>query len=251
MGMDYMRRIAICEDNLVHIREFQLCIKEFEKEYNQNFQITIFQNGHDLLDFYRRDNNPFDLLFLDIYLDLDSTNGMEIAKKIREKNSEVMIIFLTGAVEYVFDGYKVNSFRYMVKPLKYSLFKEDLYEAVKLLKWDVDEEEFILVKENSNVIKLSLSKILYMESLGRKVRIVTNTKEIVTYGKLIQFAEELSDKHFFQVHRAFLVNMQFIREIYKSGVILINSDFVPCSQRSIPKLKNSYLEYMTINRGTQ
>lgn len=58
---------------------------------------------------------PFDLIFLDI--DLGGMDGMALARKIRETDSEVPILFLTNHKEYVFEGYEVQAFRYLLKPV--------------------------------------------------------------------------------------------------------------------------------------
>ena len=84
-------RIAICDD------EKQICefLKEKIRRYyfsnDINFSIQTFENGEKLLE---SDLNLIDVLFLDV--EMPGRNGMKVAKAIREKNKEMIIVFLTA-----------------------------------------------------------------------------------------------------------------------------------------------------------
>ena len=114
-------RIAICDD------EKQICefLKEKIRRYyfsnDINFSIQTFENGEKLLE---SDLNLIDVLFLDV--EMPGRNGMKVAKAIREKNKEMIIVFFTAYSEFVFESFKVDAFRYLVKPVNNQELNETL-----------------------------------------------------------------------------------------------------------------------------
>ena len=76
----------------------------------------IRQIGESLVRKYSDEKFQFDIIFLDI--EMKTLNGVETAKKIRNVNKDIIIIFVTGYSEYVYEGYDVHAFNYILKPYK-------------------------------------------------------------------------------------------------------------------------------------
>ena len=110
MNNESMLKIAICDDEQP-IRDY---LKKLTEKCT-DAQVHVFANGEELLS----DPTVYDIILLDISLnrkpDSGKPNGMEVAKKIRE-TSDVIIIFVTALKEYVFEGYDVGAFHYLLKP---------------------------------------------------------------------------------------------------------------------------------------
>ena len=107
-----MPKIAICDDEQP-IREY---LKSLTEKCIPDSQVRLFGSGEALL----RDQTSFDVILLDVSLRGEegnqTLNGMETARKIRE-TSNAMIIFVTAFKEYVFEGYDVGAFHYLLKPV--------------------------------------------------------------------------------------------------------------------------------------
>ena len=107
-----MLNIAICDDE----EFFRNWIKEMLLQYMQEkgviYEIATFQSGKELLDL-GIELNQYQVIFLDI--NMDYINGLTTAKKIREQNKEVFIVFITAFVDYSMEGYKVDAIRYLLK----------------------------------------------------------------------------------------------------------------------------------------
>ena len=107
-------RIAYCEDEPAQRSRMELLLHTFAERKRLPLTVEAFSDSAAFL-FQYPDSYPFDLIFLDI--DLGGMDGMALARKIRETDSEVPILFLTNHREYVFEGYEVQAFRYLLKPV--------------------------------------------------------------------------------------------------------------------------------------
>ncbi|MCD7837236.1 MAG: response regulator [Lachnospiraceae bacterium] len=104
--------IAICDDEAF----FRGWIKEMLLQYMQDkgvvYEIDTFQSGKELLDL-GIELNKYQIIFLDI--NMDHIDGLMVAKKIREQNIEVFIVFITAFVDYSMEGYKVDAIRFFAE----------------------------------------------------------------------------------------------------------------------------------------
>lgn len=58
---------------------------------------------------------PYDIALLDI--DMGETNGIELARKLRAENENIVIIFITNFIQYAPEGFEVQAFRYLLKQI--------------------------------------------------------------------------------------------------------------------------------------
>ena len=82
-------RIAIVEDDETAKEQLAKCLKQYEKEYAVSFSITWYPNGFDFLEGWHQDA---DIVFMDI--DMPGMNGMETAHRMREADTNVVLIFV-------------------------------------------------------------------------------------------------------------------------------------------------------------
>lgn len=124
-----MVRIGILEDEAAYSERLLTYLKQYQTE-NPDFSYTteIYTTGVALLTKFV---SQFDLLFLDIQL--PDMTGIEVARRIREKDESVMILFTTNYSQYAIDGYSVGAFDYMLKPLSYQPFSSKLSRALRVL----------------------------------------------------------------------------------------------------------------------
>ena len=208
--------IGVCEDNSLHINLVKGYIDDFFNEFN-NYEVLEFVSGEDLLSNYP---NNIDLLFLDIQM--NGLNGMDVARRIREFDNNVEIIFTTSVLDYVCEGYEVNAYRYMLKPIEYNIFKNNMG------KW--------------KLIKIKFDDILYIETSKRQLIIhTTNGYEIIKMS--MRKLEKILNKDFFRCHNSFIVNLEKINKIDVSD-IYINNATIPISKYRRKQLKARLIEVL-------
>ena len=156
-----MLKVAICDDEQP-IREYLQKLTE----QCMTAEVSVFGNGEALLN----SKTPFDIVLLDISLNREgegtNLNGVEVARQFRRK-SDVIIIFITALREYVFDGYDVGAFHYLLKPLNEQKFREVMEKAVSQLQKKT--EETLMVKTGGSYVNIPVSNIVYAENTARKI----------------------------------------------------------------------------------
>lgn len=111
--------IAICDDEeLIREQVKNLVVKQQPDAY-----VNLYGTGEELL----AENRNFDMVFLDIQM--DGMNGIEAARKLRERNAQTIVIFITGMREYVFEAFDVHAFQYLLKPIMEEKFREVFLQA--------------------------------------------------------------------------------------------------------------------------
>ena len=119
-----MLHIAIVEDEENYSRELEEYIHRYGEETSRQFKVTHFQDGEDIVESY---SGGFDLLLMDIQMEF--MDGMTAAEKIRERDQEVQIIFITNRNDYAIRGYEVDALDYVLKPVSYYIFAKKLDKA--------------------------------------------------------------------------------------------------------------------------
>lgn len=231
-----MLTIAICDDEKKICDYIESRTTEFLAKNDLEAEVSVFCDGSELLKGCEN-NKSFDIIFLDIKM--KTLNGVECAKLLRDIGVNSLIVFITSSAEYVFSGYEVKAFRYILKTDLVNafsrVFSECLLELKKL------NTSFFTVKTSSSVKNIPLSDILYFESNKRLLNIHTKNEVLSFYEKLDNVENELKEKDFIRIHQSFLVNAQKIKSVSKDAVLLLNDFSLPVSKSKATKVKDAYL----------
>lgn len=122
-----MFKIAIIEDDENYAKLLEQHINTFAQSSDTRFRVSVFQSG---ISFFYKTSELFNIIFLDI--EMPTLNGIETAKKIRETDSNVTIIFVTNMAKYAISGYEVDAMDFMVKPIDYFNFKVKFEKAINI-----------------------------------------------------------------------------------------------------------------------
>ena len=142
-----------------------------------------------------------DILFLDI--EMKGISGMDTARSLRGTHRNTVIIFVTAYPDYVFQGYEVHAFHYILKPYREEKIREVLRMALEETRKST--EQYYIVEQKSRTLRLPLKDILYFKSDRKKVTAVTKSGAEEFYGKLSDVESELPG-HFTRIHNRYLVN---------------------------------------------
>ncbi|MBV7275093.1 response regulator transcription factor [Clostridium sp. PL3] len=235
-----MINIAICDDDIDEVKAiFSFVLKNME-ELNTAFKIKTFNEGQDLIDHMNFDKENFDIVFLDIYM--KASQGIDIARKIREFDKQCKIIFITVSHEHAIDSYEVRALYYILKPID----EEKLSAAIKIAIEELDKEnKNIVIINKKGSYKIFYKDILYAESKARIVNIYLKSQEVITfYSKLEDFFYKLQDERFLKSHKSFIVNMDYILKIEDKSIFIDDYTKIPISSANLVKIKEIYFKYL-------
>lgn len=227
--------IAICEDEKIHRDTLKEYLSTILNKEDLEFELTIYSDGMELL---KAIDKKFDILFLDIALGNDC--GMDIARKIREIDSNMEIIFTTSMESYVFEAYEVNAYRYLLKPINYELLSKYVNQCINEV---LQKNETIAIKSNKSTLILPAGKILYIEVLRKQVTIYTTDKEYSIEIALKKLEQQLVNYKFFRCHNSYLVNLKEIDEI-RDKTIIIKGYEVPVSRANYKELQEKLAQVL-------
>ena len=218
-----MIRIAIVEDDRHDREALKKCLNRYEKENQMKFSVTEFQDGEDIVTDYTA---SYDLIILDI--EMAFLNGMKAAEKIRELDTNVIIIFITNMPQYAIQGYKVNALDYILKPISYFSFSESMVRALAKVK--TPEKEYITIVLKGGKKKLDVARICYVEVQDHVLIYHTLDGDFETKGTMRDTDNQL-------------VNLEFV-ETYQGSDIMVNGDTIQVSRSRRKPFLDALNEYM-------
>ena len=150
---------------------------------------------------------------------------METAKKLREFDDSIIIVFVTGYTEYVFDGYSVGALDYIVKPV----VMERLMELLHRIRVKMEQELTFAFQNAEGTWRFRQQEILYFFSDKRKCTLVTQKGTYAFYAKLDDIEKTLGER-FVRIHQRYLVNPVWV-DYLGNDSILVGKEKLPCSRR--------------------
>ena len=227
-------RIAICDDEEVSRKQLHRRVSAYFLDKNMDCSVSEFSSGEDFVPF----NSRFDLVFMDCRL--EDGNGIDFIAKIREHNAKLFVIFFTNYAEYAIDSIKLDTFRYLLKPVSDEDFSEALDTFVNLYQ----HTRKIIVPTKDRMYYLDADEVIYIEADKKYTIIRTTTGQFRSSKPISQFVLEINNSHFFQTHRSYILNMKYISSIDKKTVILTNGEKVLCSSQKYDEFLKGYMSYL-------
>lgn len=216
-------KIGVLEDEKKVSGEICKHLTRYFESRDMKAEITVFNDAFDLIENYGAD---YAVLFMDIQLPVMS--GMEAARKIRETDPQVIIVFVTNLAQYAVDGYGVNAFDFILKPVDYNSFALKLDRICKELAHRITDD-YINVKTKQGFMRINISEIYYVEVKIHDLIIHTSAGQAVTRGTMKTIANDLGGKYFSLCNSCYLVNLAHVRLVNKN-VVLSNGEELTISQ---------------------
>lgn len=201
-----MNRIAIVEDDKECARLLVDYIERYKKESQEKFLISIFTNGMNFLDDYKA---KYDMVFMDI--EMPHLSGMETARKLREFDENICIVFVTNMAQYATSGYEVCAMDFMVKPVRYFNFTIKLKRAI-CYRAKMKKAEMVIKTENG-FKRIPHSDIYYIEVSDHILTYHTLNGKISERGTIKKREEQLREYDFVRCNSCYLVNAMHVTEI--------------------------------------
>lgn len=194
-----------------------------------------------------------DILFIDIMM--PGHNGMEAAGKLRENGKKTVIVFVTALEEYVFRAFDVGAFQYIVKPFDREKLKDIIGKAAKQAREQKRIDKLLLEKKSRKInnrtisvrvgsvnMQIPLKDIMYAEVFDRRIVLHMRSGETIEYYGKISELEKLAGSDFFRIHRAYLINLAYIKS-YDHKEVNISDAQLPIARGKHPELVKALLSY--------
>ncbi len=164
--MSIIVKIAICDDNISITSYIENLIDRFKS--SNTIETEVFYSGEELVKDITKNESRYDIIYLDI--EMKELDGIETAKKIREVDKNVKIIYITSHTDFSMTAYEVRAFRFMQKPIKDEIFERYFLDAIK----EIDKgDNFLRHKFNKVEYSVAIKDIIYFEVCSRKTYIKT------------------------------------------------------------------------------
>jgi len=225
-------KIALCEDNPVDAELVSALIEMGDTPYT----LDVFPSGEAFLEQFEK--GQYDLILLDVYM--AEISGVETAERIREVDEQVVIIFTTSSEDYTREGYRLNAYKYLLKPLKV----EGITDAIELavLKRDKGQDATLAFIADDGPVVVSLSDIIYIETAIRKTVVHTTDRTYTSSMPITDFALLLPAPRFLPSHRAYIVNLDHV-DYLKDDFVMSNGDVAYVAIKNHKKIRKAYWEY--------
>ena len=241
-------RTAICDDNSLCCEQLALLVAQEEQEPGQ-FDVQIFSSGEALMQ-QMQEKQPFDLIFMDIEMG-EGLSGMETAVQIRRQNQDVMLVFVTAHIDFVFEAFDVQAMQYLVKPIDVQQFQR----VFQLCRRKYFNEECRIPfrirneKGQEELLLLMAKELLYVESYLRKLQIHTiYGRSFEVAGKISEMEDLLIKRGFIRSHKSYLINLNYLRLLEADQLLLATKQGeqqikLPLSRRKKEQVKKAFLQY--------
>lgn len=235
-----MIKIAFCDDEMEVLHQMNELLDRYQVERNEDITYAAFQSPFELLTEIEKGIRP-DILFLDVVM--PGQNGMDVAKEIRQYDTNMKIIFLTSSPEFAVESYTVGAYFYQLKPIwEESFFR--LMDSV-LSECEKKKKNSLILRSKDGITRIDLQQLEYCEVLGRKLLFhLENGAVLEGAGSLDDLVGQLMQySNFFRPHRSFLVNMEYIQNISSRSIKMVNDAEIPIPHGKCSEIKNTYMEY--------
>lgn len=232
-----MYRIAVVEDEQQYRDEVCQYIEQYATEHQLNFDVTTYTDGQEIVDDAQK---HYDIIFFDI--EMTKLNGMDAAKVIRERDVNVVMVFITNMAQYAIEGYEVGALDFVLKPIDYYGFSFRLARALGRVQKKQGNLEFA-INTPGGIKKLNSNDIYYIEIENRFLVYHTAEGDFSQRGTLQSAEEMFQNYHFVKCNHWYLVNLKYVTEI-EENIVHVAGSRLEISRRNRAHFLKEVTEYI-------
>ncbi len=230
-------KIAIVEDEAKAAEKIIRYVEKYAEGAGEEITAIHFGNPVDFLEKY---HGEYDVIFMDIIMEM--MNGMECAAKLRQRDENVLLCFITNMAQYAIRGYEVGAFDFMIKPVVYEEFALKMDRIRRLL--DKRVVESVLINSRGSVQKVAVRDLTYVEVYNHVLIYHTEKDQYEAYGKLTELENDERFRRFLRIGTSHLVNCDHI-SAFENDTIVVKGVRLPVSRRR----RKECLEKMAVILG--
>ena len=227
-------KVGICEDVKTELEVLCSLIAETQLDVD----IQSFFTGEAFLEVY--EPGAYDLIFLDVYM--GEISGVQVAERIREVDTQVVIVFTTTSEDFTREGYRLNAYKYMLKPISY----EDVLDSLELatVKRDRAKGAAVQIVCDGEPVTISLADIVFVEANNRRsIFKMCDGSTFATTTTIDALQKLLPSPQFLRSHRAYIVNLDHVVDV-DEDFIMDNGMRAYIRVKDFRKIKHAYDDYL-------
>ena len=228
-------RVAIVDDSIKDAEFVQGILNSWADLRQANIQAEVFPSAESFLFRYAEDKE-WDILLLDI--EMGTMDGVTMAKRVRQDNEAVQIVFITGYSDYISEGYEVAALHYLMKPVSREKLLTVLDRALEKRK---QEERCLNLEAYGEMVRIPFYEIRYLEVHQNYVTV--HAKVDYTVKRTLGDFEKELDARFCRVGRAMILNLKFIQRVTKTEVRLSDGTVLPLPRGAYEPLNRAIIQH--------
>lgn len=231
-------QVAIIDDEPNYLEEIGRLCRESELQGRDSVTVSLFSSGETFLDTFQE--GMYQIVFMDIFM--EGMDGIETARRMREKDHSCFLIFLTSSVDFMPEAFSCHAFDYVTKPFTGQRIFQVLSDVQKHLP---ELPPYIEITRGKQIIPLLLSDIVSATNDGHYLNICTRSNSSLRCRMTMEHFIRLTgnDSRFLSVNRGILVNADYIRENDREHCTMTDGTRLPIRIRESQKLENELRQY--------
>ena len=228
-------RVAIVDDNTSDAKFIQGILNNWADQRQANIQVEVFPSAEAFL-FRFAEDKEWDILLLDI--EMGAMDGVTMAKRVRQDNEAVQIVFITGYSDYIAEGYEVAALHYLMKPVNREKLLTVLDRAMEKRK---QEERCLNLEAYGEMVRIPFYEIRYLDVHQNYVTV--HAKADYTVKRTLGDFEKELDNRFCRVGRAMVLNLKYIQRVTKTEVRLSDGTVLPLPRGAYEPLNRAIIQH--------
>lgn len=234
-----MIKIAVLDDEPMYIEQVRRITEASMPQLGMKYEFYAYETGQSVLEDLKQEI-CYDVYLLDVQL--PDINGLEIAKRIRRRWSDPIVIYITNYVDYAVEAYEVNTFRYIPKQLLEEKLPKAYHSMKDLLKKKEAARRFYTIERYAQREKLYYRDIYYLKKDGKYVILVHKDGKTSVRTTMSEILGELGEREFLLIDRSYAVNIEHVQSVRNYQVYLQNGEVLPVSKPKWQRVRNTLME---------
>lgn len=232
-------RILFCDDDTMLLEQLCRYVSEFFKTIGGLVpEFASYATGDELL----QNETKADIAFLDV--EMPGISGIHVGARLKQYNPNIKIFIVTSFPDYLDEAMRFQVFRYLSKPIDKNRLFRNLKDA--LYQYNLESREYPIITGDGVVVKRA-EEIVCVEANQRKVLVYTLDEQLQSTENMEFWRNTLALPCFFSPHRSYIINMRFVRNIFKDKIILSyhnKQKEAYLTRRKYTQFKDTYLMYL-------